>query len=130
MSLHPDQLDLAYFAQICKHIPVKPVSIACAGDMHACCGDWEGCGCPTCHKICGNPDCARRCRTIYLLKAAGLKICSDCYKQMAPPPGRTTACEECGNRSAYRHPGKGDDRFLCPSCHVAAGHQRKQDAGE
>jgi hypothetical protein len=105
----------------------KPVSSACAGQMHACCTDWDLCGCLVCHKICGA--CGQNCRSVYELPG-GLEVCSSCYRTMAPPVGRTTACEECGHPSSYRHPGKGDDRFLCPSCHVAAGHFRRQDRHE
>ncbi len=108
----------------------KPVSSACAASMHPVCLDWDLCGCTVCHKICGNPDCRLKCRTVYILEALGTEVCSTCYRAMAPPPGRTTACESCGHHSAYRHPGTGDDRFLCPGCHVTAGHPRKQDRDE
>lgn len=109
----------------------RPVSSACAAEMHACCFDWDICGCPVCHKTCGNPDCKALCRAVYPLPGAvKLEVCSNCYRQMAPPVGRTTSCENCGHKAAYRHPGKGDDRFLCPSCHVDAGHMRRQDRNE
>ena len=105
-----------------------PVSSACAASMHACCFDWDLCGCPVCHKTCGQ--CGLKCRAIYVLMQAGIEVCASCYKKMRPPPGRTTACEGCSNPSAYRHPGTHDDRYLCPSCHVEAGHLRTQDHGE
>jgi hypothetical protein len=98
--------------------------------MHPCCDDWAGCGCLVCHHICGNPDCQRKCRKVFSLPQAGFNVCASCYKQMAPPVGRTTACESCGHPSAYMHPGKGDTRYLCSECHVAAGHLRRQDRGE
>jgi hypothetical protein len=106
---------------------VKSVSSACRANMHMHCLDWDLCGCLVCHKVCGS--CGSKCRSVYSL-SLDMEVCSTCYRRMAPPVGRTTACEECGHPASYRHPGQGDDRFLCPACHVTAGHTRKQDRGE
>lgn len=101
---------------------------ACEGEMHPACDNWDMCTCH-CHQVCGNPDCQAKCRKVYELPG-GMKVCASCYKQMAPPVGRTTACESCSHPAAYMHPGKGDSRYLCAACHVAAGHTRRQDRGE
>ena len=106
----------------------KPVSLGCQGTAHMMCTDWDGCGCTVCHHIC--EACGSKCRAVYQLEAAGLEVCANCYKRMAPPPGKTTYCEICEHPSAYRHPGTGEERFLCAPCHVANGTPRRQDRNE
>jgi hypothetical protein len=104
---------------------IKLPSSQCAAGMHPACNDWDGCGCLECHKICENPKCRRQCRSLYL-QEDGTGVCATCSREQSDPVPRTTPCQNCGHHRAYRHPGTGDDRFLCPACHEEAGHLRQQ----
>lgn len=53
-------------------------------------------------------------------------VCATCSRERSDPVPKTSPCEGCGHHRAYRHPGTGDDRFLCPACHEKAGHLRQQ----
>jgi hypothetical protein len=108
-----------------EELTEKSVSPQCAAGMHPACIDWDGCGCLECHKICENPQCRRQCRSLYL-QEDGTGVCATCSREHSDPITKTSPCESCGHHRAYRHPGTGDDRFLCPSCHEEAGHLRHQ----
>jgi hypothetical protein len=93
-------------------------SKACQANMHANCHDWDGCGCQ-CHKVCER--CGSQCRNRW--RATDQRfICATCLKGDLEKFKRGIPCQRCGKGMAYRHPGTGDDRFMCRDCHVELGH--------
>lgn len=97
--------------------------------MHPACADWDGCECE-CHQQC--EVCGKQCRKVFAITGGehdGREACAACFK--ANVRASKSLCEVCGAPFGYRDPRSGDQRYLCASDHLAAGHGigRQAEAG-